>query len=155
MHHKQTDTCTQNHRERYSAAIMSAGWNTGSNGGEKMSREGGETLASITINYPTPHRKGDSLRNRKHCGGQASFTVPSTITPMHARTRSHTHWQLHTSIHRLSLWAISFHLILWHGNDLHFVILNCNCPEWPGTLSVREVGRLRRADSTAEEGRQQ
>lgn len=88
MQHKQIDTCTQNHRERYSAAITSAGWNTGSNGGEKTSREGGETLASITINYPTPHRKGDSLRNRKHCGGRASYTFPSTITPMHAHTRT-------------------------------------------------------------------
>lgn len=112
--------------------LLSPVWvNAGSNGGEKWA----ETFFFGYDEWPSTASKGDSLGRRTHCGGQTSYTVRGATKQMDTHTLCgtcvciHTRRQLRISIRRLLSWAISFHLILWHGNELHFVISNCNWSE--------------------------
>lgn len=106
--------------------------NAGSNGGEKRA----ETFSSVTMNDPRLHPRVTHLEGehtvvgRRHTPLEAqqqkqmdTHTLGSTCVHIHTRR------QLCISIRRLLSWAISFHLILWHGNELHFVISNCNWSE--------------------------
>lgn len=81
-----------------------------------MSREGGDVFFSYNESCPT-ESKGDSLRNRMHCGGQTSCTVRSTTKQMHTHPTVHAYTSActHTYTYSCTLAYVGF----FHG-PFHF-----------------------------------